>query len=98
VACGGGIVLSPAHRRLLRERCRVVWLEVDTVEAARRTAAPGSAGTRPLLAGGDPVARLRALERERAPLYAEAAGFRVQTSGRTPEQVAGLVLDAIGGA
>src|SRR5690242_2685082 len=27
VACGGGIVLDPARRQLLRERCRVVWLE-----------------------------------------------------------------------
>src|SRR6185436_5381496 len=26
IASGGGVVLDPAHRRLLRERCRVVWL------------------------------------------------------------------------
>ncbi len=100
VACGGGIVLEPAHRELLRERCRVVWLEVDPAEAARRTAAAGTHGPhgRPLLAGADPEARLSELARERAPLYAEAAGFRIATTGRTPGQVADDVLAAIGGA
>jgi shikimate kinase len=100
VACGGGIVLDPSHRRLLRERCRVVWLEVDPAEAARRAAGPGGrgAGARPLLAGADAETRLRELERERAPLYAEAAGFRVATTGRTPGQVADEVLAVIGGA
>src|SRR5262249_24057237 len=35
VACGGGVVLDSGQRRLLRERCRVVWLEVPPAEAAR---------------------------------------------------------------
>ena len=100
VACGGGIVLEPAHRKLLRERCRVVWLDVDPAEAARRTSGPGApgGGARPLLAGREPVARLRELEHERAPLYREAAGFRVETTSRTAEQVADAVLEALGGA
>jgi shikimate kinase len=100
VACGGGIVLEPAHRKLLRERCRVVWLDVDPAEAARRTAAAGARGPggRPLLAGAEPAVRLAELARERSPLYAEAAGFRIATDGRTPEQVADAVLAAIGGA
>ena len=42
LACGGGVVLDPAHRALLEERCRVVWLEVSPPEAARRVSAePG---------------------------------------------------------
>src|SRR6266487_3553109 len=36
IACGGGIVLEPAHRDALRRRCRVVWLEVSPREAVRR--------------------------------------------------------------
>ena len=36
VACGGGVVLDPERRRLLRERCRVVWLEVSPEAAAQR--------------------------------------------------------------
>ena len=39
VACGGGVVLDPVQRALLRERCEVVWLEVEPHEAARRIVA-----------------------------------------------------------
>src|SRR5215813_7041788 len=28
LACGGGVVLSASNRRLLRERCDIVWLQV----------------------------------------------------------------------
>src|SRR5215470_7379457 len=38
VACGGGVVLDPERRRLLRERCRVVWLEATPETAAARLA------------------------------------------------------------
>jgi len=100
VACGGGIVLDAAHRALLRERCRVVWLEVDPAEAVKRMRAGGSepGRTRPLLADGDPEERLARLQRERTPLYAEAASVRVTTDGRTPAQVAEAVLVALGAA
>src|SRR5262245_46879676 len=33
IACGGGVVESAAARRLLRERCRSVWLEVTPAVA-----------------------------------------------------------------
>ena len=56
LACGGGVVLDPAHRALLRTRCRAVWLEVDPAEAARRVAADGV--MRPLLMPGPPRERL----------------------------------------
>jgi len=89
VACGGGVVLDPAHRALLREHCHVVWLEVSADEAARRI---GEGGGRPLLAGAPPRERLAALLAERGPLYAEVAHFRVDTDARTPGQVADAVL------
>jgi shikimate kinase len=100
VACGGGVVLDPERRRLLRERCRVVWLEISPeTAAARLEAAGGDAGSvRPLLAGRPARERLETLLRERAPLYAEAAHARVPTDGRSPEQVADAVLAAIGAA
>jgi len=99
VACGGGVVLDAAQRRLLRERCRVVWLEVPPDEAARRVSqdALDPTRTRPLLAGGPPAERLAVLLRERAPLYAEAAHVRIPTAGRAPEAVADAVLAALEG-
>ena len=93
VACGGGVVLDPTRRATLRDRCRVVWLEVTPAEAARRV---GAGASRPLLLGGDPAARLEALLAERAPLYAEVAHARVPTDGLTPGQVAARVLEVAG--
>jgi shikimate kinase len=90
IACGGGVVLDPAHRALLRERCTVVWLEVAPATAAERVAA--EAGRRPLLHGRDPVARLTELLAARAPLYAEVAHLRVPTAGRDAEAVAADLL------
>ncbi|MFN8587984.1 MAG: shikimate kinase [Candidatus Eisenbacteria bacterium] len=90
IACGGGIVLDEARRTTLRERCRTVWLEVTPAEAARRVAA--APGTRPLLDGGEPVARLTALLAERTPLYEGCAAHRVTTDGRSPAQVADVIL------
>ncbi|HTR96561.1 MAG TPA: shikimate kinase [Candidatus Acidoferrales bacterium] len=94
IACGGGIVLDPARRARLRERCLVVWLEVAPATAARRVAASGGdpARVRPLLAGAGAEARLTALLAERAPLYAEVAALRVPTDALTPEQVAERIL------
>jgi shikimate kinase len=96
VACGGGVVLDPARRRLLRERCRVVWLEVSPAEAAKRVSAGGGVGTRPMLAGAVAASeRLASLLAEREPLYAEAAHVQVATGSRTPSQVADAVLAAL---
>lgn len=94
LACGGGIVTDPARREALRRRCRVVWLEVSPEEAARRVAR--ELGTRPLLAGQDPRVALEDMLERRAPLYAETAAIRVDTTGRTPAQVADAVEQRLG--
>jgi shikimate kinase len=93
IACGGGVVLRASSRALLRERCRTVWLEAEPAEAAERLSRTTS--SRPLLAGGEPGARLADLLRARAGLYAEACHARVPTSGRSPEEVARAVAAAL---
>lgn len=95
IACGGGIVLDPARRALLRERCHVVWLEVSPATAAARIGA--AAAARPVLGDGPAEARLAAVLDERSALYAEAAGTRVSTEGLKPSEVAEAVDDALGG-
>jgi shikimate kinase len=91
LACGGGILGRAANRDLLKSRARVVWLTVDPRVAAARLLASGSGG-RPLLSGGPPVERLRALLLRRGPSYAAAADATVETDGLSPEDVAGRVL------
>ncbi|MEO5987801.1 MAG: shikimate kinase [Candidatus Eisenbacteria bacterium] len=97
IACGGGIVLDPLRRAALRERCRVVWLEVPPAEAARRVLAqsPHAGKLRPLLAGGSPQERLTELLNQRRSMYAEAAHIRIQTGDSTPEQVADAIASAL---
>jgi shikimate kinase len=96
LACGGGVVLDPAHRAMLRRLCRTVWLEVAPDEAERRVRSEGP--TRPLIEGGGARGLLQTLLAERAPLYAEAAEIRISTDARTPVQVADAVLEALGKA
>jgi shikimate kinase len=93
LATGGGVVLDPNNRTLLRERCCVVWLEVAPGEAARRLAA--DAASRPLLAGGSLAARLETLLRERAALYESVAEFRVPTGSLAPVEVADAILATV---
>ncbi len=90
LALGGGAVLDPDTRRLLREH-RVVHLDVGLADAARRV---GLDTSRPLLLG-NVRGRLKALLDERTPLYREVAALTVDTSGRTPDDVADEIAQAL---
>jgi shikimate kinase len=87
VALGGGAVLNPETRADLAG-LPVAALSVDLSHAVSRV---GLARDRPLLVEA-PRARMSATLRERAPLYAEVAGITVDTSQRTPDEVAEEVL------
>lgn len=88
VATGGGIVLMPENRRLLRETGVVVWLTGDAETLWERTSGdPGSAQRRPDLAGGG-LDEMRQVLAAREALYRECASFAVSTAGRTPAELA----------
>jgi shikimate kinase len=87
VALGGGAILDPATRADLKGQ-RVVALNVDLSHAVKRV---GLARDRPLLVEA-PRARMSATLRERAPLYEEVADLTVETSERTPDEIAEEVL------
>ncbi|CAL9379777.1 shikimate kinase [Streptomyces werraensis] len=90
LALGGGAVLDPDTRALLAGE-RVVYLSMDVEEAVRRT---GLGAARPLLAV-NPRKQWRELMEARRHLYEETAKAVVPTDGRTPEEVAEAVLDAL---
>lgn len=90
LALGGGAVMAEATRTLLHD-LPVVFLEVPLGDAVRRV---GLDAPRPLLAV-NPRARWRELMDARRPLYREVATAVVDTEGRTPEQVADAVLEAL---
>jgi len=88
LATGGGIVMRPENRALLKEHC-VLYLRVPVAEQHRRTRRNRR---RPLLnASSDPRARLEELFRIRDPLYTEVASIILQ--GRSQR-----VRDAVQGA
>ncbi len=85
VSCGGGVVLRPENRSLLREGGFTVFLKVEADEAKSRISNPS---TRPLL--GDTEAA-RKSNAERLPLYEEVADVVVDTSGRGVNSLASIV-------
>ncbi|UAK23010.1 shikimate kinase [Sphingomonas nostoxanthinifaciens] len=70
IATGGGAFMHEATRALILERTTAVWLDADIDVLAERVAR--RAGSRPLLAGGDPRSRLAELAAVRNPIYALA--------------------------
>nr|WP_067275914.1 shikimate kinase [Streptomyces jeddahensis] len=90
LALGGGAILDADTRALLAPH-RVVYLSMDVEEAVKRT---GLNAARPLLAV-NPRRQWRELMEARRHLYTEVADAVVPTDGRTPEEVAQAVLDAL---
>ncbi|MDP9350924.1 MAG: shikimate kinase [Chloroflexota bacterium] len=95
LSLGGGAVLDPDSREFLWLRATVVWLRArPEVLAQRLLAAPG-AEERPLLAAGNPEARLRVLLEERESVYSRAH-VTVDAEAGSPTQVAAILLAALG--
>ncbi|WP_347350209.1 shikimate kinase [Intrasporangium sp.] len=83
LALGGGAVMDPATRVLLVGHT-VVFLDVGIADASRRI---GFDRSRPLLAV-NPRATWVALMKKRRPVYEGVATYRVDTAGRTPDEIA----------
>lgn len=83
IATGGGAVLDPANRSLMRQRGFVVHLKVGLQRQLDRLARDRS---RPLLANDDREEVLRRLTAFRAPLYAEVADLVFNTDNLSPPQ------------
>ncbi|MEE8370143.1 MAG: 3-dehydroquinate synthase [Dehalococcoidia bacterium] len=96
VSVGGGAVLRPDNRRLLAVGGFVVCLEARPETVLRRLREAASAEEpldRPLLAGPDPIYRIRELKAARQPFYA-LADHSVHTDGLSPDAIAEEVVRA----
>ena len=87
LALGGGAILAPATRELLRGHT-VVYLSVELSDAVARV---GLAAGRPLLTV-NPRATLKYLLDQRRPLYQEVATLTVATDGRDPADLAAEIV------
>ena len=88
IAPGAGWIAEPGNLEAAGDAV-LIYLEISAAAAAARIA--GDA-TRPLLAGGDPVARLSGMLRTREGWYRKAA-LTIPASG-SPDTVAAQVVEA----
>lgn len=93
LALGGGAVLSEETRALLVGH-RVVFLRVGLSDAAARV---GLGVARPVLLG-NVRGRMKQLIDERTPVYESVADHVVDTDGRSAEEVAEAVRQAVSDA
>jgi len=84
IACGGGLVVQDGMKELLREKGVVICLFASVESIIERTARNNN---RPLLDVPDPAAKVRALLKEREPIYM-SAGTCITTDGRSIPEVA----------
>jgi shikimate kinase len=92
VATGGGIVIVPDNRRVMRESGIVVYLRARLERLWERTR---NDATRPLLATPDPRGRLAELLQAREPLYQEAAHVVIETGAQSASTLVPRVVAAI---
>ena len=90
LALGGGAVLDPSTRERLTGHT-VVFLRVGLSDAVKRV---GLGSARPLLLG-NVRGRIKALLDERTPIYESVATLVVDTDGRSPEDVAREIQEAL---
>jgi shikimate kinase len=92
LATGGGVVLAERNRRCLAEHGTVVYLRAKPEDLYERVRHDRN---RPLLAGGDPLAKLRELHEQRDPLYRSIADVVLETGTQSVQALARQLLDRL---
>lgn len=94
ISLGGGAPVDPDSRARIRNGNWIVRLEASPETILRRLRASPSAEERPMLAGSDPLGRIRSLLAARTDAYA-IANVSVNTESGTAEDVAAAVLEKL---
>jgi shikimate kinase len=91
IATGGGIVIRPENRDLLRNLGFVAWLRAPVDVILQRTARNRD---RPLLQTTDPRERVETLLAMRTPFYRECCHLEIDTRGLSSGEVACGILES----
>lgn len=83
LATGGGAVLNPVNREILKELGLVIWLHADPETLFERAT---RSRKRPLLEVENPRGTFNALLESRLPIYDAAADIRLDATGLSHEQ------------
>src|SRR5258707_496267 len=96
LALGGGVVLRPANRTLVRQAGRVVWLTATPETIAERMAADATTSSRrPNLTAAGGLDEIRRLLNERSPLYRQCCDLEIDTEAKAPAEVAAEILEKL---
>lgn len=91
ISTGGGIVIRPQNRSLLRKLGYVVWLHAPEGIIFDRTSRNRD---RPLLNEPNARERITSLMAERKPWYAQTAHLRIDTAGLESHEIATGILES----
>ena len=93
IATGGGSVMHEDAWKKLRHNALVVWLTADVKTICRRLAADDTTDDqRPPLTEMGTMDEIAMVLSNREPLYRKSSDLAVNTEGKTPEEVAEIVL------
>lgn len=91
IATGGGCLLREQNVKLLKQSGKVVYLRTAPKTLFKRVEGDTE---RPLLQG-DTFAKINKLFAQRAPVYEGAADIIIDTDGRSPEEIADLLMEKL---
>jgi len=91
ISLGGGTPLRSVNYSIIKELGYVVWLYTPTEETYKRVKENGE---RPLLKCDDPLARIKELLEERAPIYDKVSHIKINTSDLTISEIATGIIDS----
>lgn len=91
ISTGGGVVIRPENRSLLRKLGYVVWLSAPEDVIYERTSRTQD---RPLLNHMDARERITAMLEEREPWYRETAHLKIDTGGLDSKEIATGLLES----
>jgi shikimate kinase len=92
IATGGGIVLKPENRQMMKESGYVCYLTASTDQLVERTSRDKK---RPLLQVENPRQKIIDLLSLREPIYRESADLIINTDKRSPKMVAQEIIRLI---
>lgn len=91
ISTGGGVVIRPQNRSLLKKLGYVVWLHAPEDVIYERTSRNQD---RPLLNHADAREKISSLLAEREPWYRETAHLKIDTAGLDSKEIATGILDS----
>lgn len=96
ISTGGGIVISEANRKFMREHGLTVYLKVSVEGSWKRMQEASVHIPRPLIAGEDGLQRLQGLYTRRRIWYEEAP-IHINTEEGTPDELARRIISLASG-